>query len=115
MEIVWRASALNDLKALGELIAEEKPLAATRVAAAICDAVDRLGRHPRRGRAGRVEGTRELIIAKYALHRRVPRAGNPGPHPRRHSHFAAIAAAVLTEPRFSGISLMFAGCRGIIR
>jgi toxin ParE1/3/4 len=63
MEIIWRASALNDLEAVREFTAQDNPLAAARVPTAIRDAVDRLGRHPSLGRAGRVDGTRELIIA----------------------------------------------------
>jgi plasmid stabilization system protein ParE len=43
------------------------------VLTAIRVAVDRLGRHPSLGRAGRVEGTRELIIsnAPYIVAYRV--------------------------------------------
>jgi toxin ParE1/3/4 len=63
MEIIWRASALNDLQAVREFIAEDNPQAAARVLAAIRNAVDQLARHPDLGRAGRVEGTRELIIS----------------------------------------------------
>jgi toxin ParE1/3/4 len=63
MEIIWRASALNDLEAIREFIAQDNPHAAARVLTAIRDAVERLARHPGLGRAGRVEGTRELIIS----------------------------------------------------
>jgi toxin ParE1/3/4 len=63
MEIVWRTSALNDLEALREFITQDNPQAAARVVGAILSGIDRLGRHPGLGRAGRVEGTRELIIA----------------------------------------------------
>jgi toxin ParE1/3/4 len=63
MEISWRASALNDLEAVREFIAQDNPQAAARVLTTIRDAVDRLGRHPSLGRAGRVDGTRELIIS----------------------------------------------------
>jgi toxin ParE1/3/4 len=73
MEIVWRASALNDLEAIREFIAQDNPRAAARVLLAIRIAIDRLGRHPSLGRAGRVEGTRELIIsnAPYIVAYRV--------------------------------------------
>jgi plasmid stabilization system protein ParE len=46
MEIVWRASALNDLEAIREFIAQDNPSAAARILTAIRVAVDRLGRHP---------------------------------------------------------------------
>src|SRR5579884_2854868 len=61
MEIVWRRSALNDLEALREFIAQDNPRAAARIYAAIQAAVERLAAYPNLGRAGRVEGTRELI------------------------------------------------------
>jgi addiction module RelE/StbE family toxin len=73
MEIVWRASALNDLEAIREFIAQDNRPAAARILTAIRVAVDRLGRHPGLGRAGRVEGTRELIIsnAPYIIAYRI--------------------------------------------
>jgi addiction module RelE/StbE family toxin len=73
MEIVWRASALNDLEAIREFIVQDNPQAAVRVMTAIRAAVDRLGRHPGLGRAGRVDGTRELVMsnAPYIVAYRV--------------------------------------------
>jgi toxin ParE1/3/4 len=73
MEIVWRRTALNDLETIREFIAQDNPEAATRVRDTIRTAIDRLARHPRLGRAGRVEGTRELIIsnAPYIVAYRV--------------------------------------------
>jgi len=46
MEIIWRASALNDLEAVREFIVQDNPRAAARVLTAIRAAVDRLGQHP---------------------------------------------------------------------
>ena len=63
MEIIWRRAALNDLEALHEFIAEDNPEAAQRVAAAIGAAVHPLAEHPNLGRAGRVGGTRELVLS----------------------------------------------------
>jgi addiction module RelE/StbE family toxin len=73
MEIIWRASALNDLEAIREFIAQDNPPAAARVLAAIQTAVERLERHPPLGRAGRVNGTRELIVgsAPYIVAYRI--------------------------------------------
>jgi toxin ParE1/3/4 len=73
MEIVWRRAALNDLETTREFIAQDNPEAATRVLDTIRTAIDRRARHPRLGRAGRVEGTRELIIsnAPYIVAYRV--------------------------------------------
>ena len=63
MEIIWRRAALNDLEAIREFIAQDNPRAATRIFAAIKAAIDPLADHPNLGRPGRVEGTRELIVA----------------------------------------------------
>ncbi len=73
MEIIWRQAALRDLEALRAFIAQDNPPAAARVARAIRDAVERLAEYPNLGRAGRVEGTRELIIteAPYIVAYRV--------------------------------------------
>jgi toxin ParE1/3/4 len=65
MEIIWRRAALNDLEAIRESIAQDNPDAAARVHAAIRGAVDPLANYPNLGRAGRVDGTRELIIAGF--------------------------------------------------
>jgi toxin ParE1/3/4 len=62
MRIIWRRAALNDLEAVREFIAQENPQAATRVHSAIRAAVDPLANYPNLGRAGRVDGTRELIV-----------------------------------------------------
>jgi hypothetical protein len=53
MEIIWRASALNDLEAVREFIVQDNPRAAARVLTSIHAAVGRLGQHPGLGRAGR--------------------------------------------------------------
>lgn len=51
--------------ALREYIALNNPSAAARVAARIRRSVDRLATYPKFGKAGRVEGTRELVSAKF--------------------------------------------------
>ena len=54
MEIIWRRTALNDLEGIrraGQEAADEH------------DAVEQLVDHPHLGRPGRVEGTREFVIA----------------------------------------------------
>lgn len=62
MVITWRRAALNDLEAIQEFIAQDNPDAAVRIRTAIRAAVERLAVYPDLGRAGRVEGTRELIF-----------------------------------------------------
>jgi toxin ParE1/3/4 len=63
MKIKWVRLALNDLDEAGEFIARDNPEAANRVLKRIRDAVHMLADHPHGGRAGRIPGTRELVIA----------------------------------------------------
>ena len=62
MTIVWSPRAIAHLTRLRSFIAQENPNAAGRVAAALLHAVERLAEHPNLGRAGRVIGTRELVV-----------------------------------------------------
>jgi len=64
MRIIWRRAALGDLEAVREFIAQDNPPAATRVHSAIRAAVDPLANYPNVGRAGRVDGTRELALSR---------------------------------------------------
>jgi toxin ParE1/3/4 len=65
MEIIWRRVALRDLASIYDYIAQDNPAAATRVRATIRSAVASLSEYPHLGRAGRVDGTRELIIGSF--------------------------------------------------
>jgi toxin ParE1/3/4 len=62
MRIVWRRRAQDDLRAARRYIERDDPRAARRLVLRVLNAVDRLAAHPNRGRAGRVPGTRELIV-----------------------------------------------------
>ncbi|MBZ5540558.1 MAG: type II toxin-antitoxin system RelE/ParE family toxin [Acidobacteriia bacterium] len=61
MRVRWLRTALANLEA--EYIAEDNPAAAGRVVQRILRAVDLLKENPAMGRAGRVAGTRELVVA----------------------------------------------------
>jgi plasmid stabilization system protein ParE len=61
VKLVWRSSAHADVVRLVEHILLENPIAARRVARALLLAGDSLADFPRRGRPGRVTGTRELV------------------------------------------------------
>jgi toxin ParE1/3/4 len=63
MKLRWTRLALQDLRHLHEYIAEDNPSAANRMVTRIQDATQRLRKHPQMGRPGRVQGTRELVIA----------------------------------------------------
>ncbi len=62
MRVRWLRLALVNLNAEAAYIARDNPAAAGRVVAAIAASVERLSRHPAMGRAGRVPGTRELVV-----------------------------------------------------
>ncbi len=63
MRVRWLRTALANLDAEAEYIAEENP-AAGRVVQRIFRAVDLLKKNPAMGRAGRVPGTRELVVGE---------------------------------------------------
>jgi toxin ParE1/3/4 len=62
VRVRWLQTALANLDAEAEYIAEDNPAAAGRVVMRIFGAVDLLGENPAMGRPGRVAGTRELVI-----------------------------------------------------
>ena len=62
MKIKWVRLALSDLDEVGEFISQDNPKAAVQVLKRIWDAVQLLAEQPHAGRAGRVPGTRELVI-----------------------------------------------------
>lgn len=63
MRIIWQDKAVSDLDRIAEYMMEDDPAAALRIVSTIREAVRVLIEHPYIGRAGRVEGTRELVIA----------------------------------------------------
>lgn len=63
MIIEWSSAARSDLLAIFDYILEDNRRAAAAVLDRIEEAVSRLSEHPGIGRPGRVEDTRELVIA----------------------------------------------------
>lgn len=61
-ELKWKATAVADLMAIVDFISDDNPDAALALLKEIEDKVAQLPAHPKRGRPGRVETTRELII-----------------------------------------------------
>jgi addiction module RelE/StbE family toxin len=98
VEIIWRRVALNDLEGIRRYIAHENPAAGARVRAAIRNAAEQLADHPHLGRPGRVEGTRELVIAgtPFIVVYRVLNEDSVG-DPRR----ATVAGAPLIKSALS--------------
>lgn len=63
MKLTWTEPARQDLREIFTYIAEENPNAARRLLAEIKERAILLQDNPQIGRAGRVDGTRELVIA----------------------------------------------------
>ncbi len=64
MKLVWLSVAQELRFAQLDYIAERNPHAALRMDAEIEKQANRLQDHPNLGRAGRVDGTRELVIQR---------------------------------------------------
>ena len=62
MQVRWSPEAASDLEGIVDYIGRDNPAAAQRIARAIYERAGALGTFPRRGRQGRVEGTRELAL-----------------------------------------------------
>lgn len=62
MKLIWRGTALNDLKAIISYIAERNVAAAQRLQEDIEACAERLPDHPYMYRRGRVAVTREAVV-----------------------------------------------------
>jgi addiction module RelE/StbE family toxin len=60
----WTQPALRDLEDIGDFIARDSAVAAAKMVATVLDAAEALAAHPHLGRAGRIAGTRELVVAQ---------------------------------------------------
>jgi addiction module RelE/StbE family toxin len=74
--IRWTLRALRRLDEIGDYSEKDNPDAAARVIARIVSAVDMLADFPATGRAGRIKGTREVVLADipYIIPYRVAQA-----------------------------------------
>jgi toxin ParE1/3/4 len=64
MRIDWSPHAVLDLKSISEYIEHDRSLeTANQVTRAIYDAIQSLRPMPHRGRLGRIESTRELVLS----------------------------------------------------
>jgi len=63
VQILWTAAAARDLESMAEFIARDNPAAAVDQVLRVIHVVERhLPEMPHLGRAGRVPGTRELVV-----------------------------------------------------
>jgi len=65
MQVKWLAKALANLTDEADYIANESPANTNAFFAHVFASVEQLKEHPHLGRAGRVAGTRELVITHY--------------------------------------------------
>ncbi|MEX0693259.1 MAG: type II toxin-antitoxin system RelE/ParE family toxin [Rhodospirillales bacterium] len=63
MKLRWTRPALHDLEELHSYIADRDPAAALQTARLLRAQAEALTTHPQMGRAGRIDGTRELVVA----------------------------------------------------
>lgn len=64
MSIKWTRTALRSVDEIAAYIAKDNPARATSFVLELQGAVTKLQDHPGMGRAGRVPGTRELVLHK---------------------------------------------------
>jgi addiction module RelE/StbE family toxin len=64
MLIKWTKTALGSVNKIAGFIAKDNPTRATSFVLELQAAVNKLQAHPGMGRAGRVPGTRELVLHK---------------------------------------------------
>lgn len=64
MSIKWTKTALRSVDEIAGYIAKDNPKRATSFVRELQDSVTKLQAHPGMGRAGRVPGTRELVLHK---------------------------------------------------
>lgn len=64
MSIKWTKAALRSVDEIAGFIAKDNPARATSFVRELQSAVTKLQDHPGMGRAGRVPGTRELVLHK---------------------------------------------------
>jgi toxin ParE1/3/4 len=73
MTLRWTPTALRDLESLYGYISEDNATAAGATVESILAGIAVLPRHPEMGRAGRVAGTRELVVAPFVVAYRARR------------------------------------------
>lgn len=64
MKIRWTEQAAEDLKTAHEYLSDRSPNSADAVIERILAGIDFLEQYPHLGRAGRIDGTRELVVPR---------------------------------------------------
>src|ERR1039458_10839594 len=96
MKIRWTTWASSNLEQISLFIAEDKPEAAPKTVGAIFERIEQLVSFPRRGRIGREEGTRELVVfplpyvAVYRVKESTSRFCTSATAPRSEEHTSEL-------------------------
>ena len=95
MRIEWSPDAVSDLKSISEYVEQDRSLeTANKVARLIYDSIQSLRTMPHRGRKGRVESTRELVVSSlpyiYCRLSRVHGASVDSQHRARGAKMALV-------------------------
>ena len=61
----WTRPALNHLREIADYVARDNPEAARRVVNFIRERANALAQFPNMGRSGRLEDTREIVVARF--------------------------------------------------
>ena len=61
MKVIWTPEALQDRADIWDYIAADNPRAAANIDVLFSDTATTLASHPKLGRPGKIQGTRELI------------------------------------------------------
>jgi toxin ParE1/3/4 len=67
MRVRWTTDAADDLERICDYVARERPEAARPIALDVLRTIEDLRAFPNRGRPGRVQGTRELVLTRPFL------------------------------------------------
>jgi len=65
MQVKWLRTALINLTDEADYIAQENPKASQEFVSQVMGSIEHLSKHPNLGCAGRVFGTRELVVSGY--------------------------------------------------
>ncbi len=60
--VIWLSEALEDLKIIGEYVAQDDSKVAYKIIMKIKATADSLSEYPEMGRIGRVKGAREMVV-----------------------------------------------------
>ncbi|ADP11512.1 type II toxin-antitoxin system mRNA interferase toxin, RelE/StbE family [Erwinia amylovora] len=67
MKLLWTEPARDDRRSIREYIAQDNPVAAVEMDEQLSSRANQLTEQPNIGRAGRVAGTRELVVHRHYI------------------------------------------------